>query len=120
LHQYTGASDLIVTRAGANTLAEIGVQGKACIVIPNPLLTGGHQLKNADYFANENAVSVVHEADLHRNQLALDRAIRDLLDSQKERARLGSKLQELTITNATQQLAVVLLDVAKSKPNKKE
>jgi UDP-N-acetylglucosamine--N-acetylmuramyl-(pentapeptide) pyrophosphoryl-undecaprenol N-acetylglucosamine transferase len=46
LYRYSGAADVIVTRAGATTIAEFAVQGKACIIVPNPRLTGGHQVKN--------------------------------------------------------------------------
>src|SRR5688572_6304483 len=43
----SAAADLAVTRAGATAMAELAVQGKAVIMVPNPMLTGGHQLKNA-------------------------------------------------------------------------
>ena len=50
VYLYSGAADLIVTRAGATNLAEFAVQGKACIVVPSAFLAGGHQLKNARYW----------------------------------------------------------------------
>ncbi len=49
VYRYSGAADLIITRAGATNIAEFAVQAKACILIPSPYLTGGHQLKNAQY-----------------------------------------------------------------------
>ncbi|HET7827538.1 MAG TPA: glycosyltransferase, partial [Candidatus Saccharimonadales bacterium] len=40
------AADLVIGRAGATTLAELAIAGKACILIPAPFLAGGHQLRN--------------------------------------------------------------------------
>jgi UDP-N-acetylglucosamine--N-acetylmuramyl-(pentapeptide) pyrophosphoryl-undecaprenol N-acetylglucosamine transferase len=115
LHPYTGASDLVVTRAGANAMAELGVQGKACIVVPNPLLTGGHQTKNAESYEKQGVAKVVKESTLKQNPEILDAAIRELLKDDKQRQQLGDKLHANTIQDATQKLAVVILEVATKK-----
>lgn len=110
MYAYTGAADVVVTRAGANTLAELGVQGKACIVVPNPLLTGGHQLKNAQHLLDENAVLVVDDEKLKKSPAELDQAIRQLLDDDTLRRRLGQTLQALTVPDAARKVAMILLD----------
>ena len=112
MYVYTGASDLIVARAGANSLAEFGVQGRACIIIPNPLLTGGHQMKNVEPLEKRGAIRVVNETTLKKNPENLDGAIRSLLRSDSERQKLGKNLQSMTIPDAASKLAVVLLEVA--------
>ena len=109
MYKYTGASDITITRAGANTLAELGVQGRAGIVVPNPLLTGGHQLTNARNLEEQGAVVVVNETTLGSE---LDGAIRRLLDDAGVRHKLGSRLQAVTVLDATHQLAKVVLGVA--------
>ncbi|HTE58448.1 MAG TPA: glycosyltransferase [Verrucomicrobiae bacterium] len=111
LYRYSGAADVVVTRAGANALAEFGVQGKACVVVPNPLLTGGHQLKNAENLVRHNAVLVVDEADFKRDTSALDAAIRSLLQDPERRQKLASKLQDISIPDASRKLALLLLEV---------
>lgn len=110
MHRYTGAADVVITRAGANTLAELGVQGKATIVIPNPRLTGGHQLKNAQTLLNQEAVRVVDEAALTERPALLVEAVEDLLADSAGRQRLGSKLQALTVPDASHRLALLLLE----------
>ncbi len=110
LATYTGAADIVVTRAGANTLAELGVQGKACIVVPNPLLTGGHQLKNAEYLSQHKAVEVVDEAKVNRNPEFLQTAIQELLQDSLKRQALGATLRKLTVPDAAQRLALILLE----------
>ena len=110
MYAYTGASDVVVSRAGANTIAELGVQGKAVIVVPNPKLTGGHQTKNADNLAQKLAIEVVPEAELTGS--ALETAITTLFTDVKKRDELGKTLQSITITDAAQKLAKLLLEVA--------
>lgn len=108
MHRYSGAADVIVTRAGANTMAEFGVQGKATIVIPNPLLTGGHQMVNAKEFARHKAVVVVEETELPE---ALLENVKRLLHDQKLRANLGKKLHSMTKADAAEELALLVWQV---------
>ncbi len=117
MERYMGAADVVVTRAGANTLAELGVQGKALVVVPNPLLTAGHQLKNADYLTKNQAVLTVSETELTSNSDALTAAIEQLLDDPAKRRQLGKQLQSLTKPNAASALADLLIEVAENKPN---
>lgn len=113
LYRYSGAADVIITRAGANTLAEFGVQAKACIVVPNPALTGGHQLKNAAFLFEKGAVTVVEEADLTTRPEVLLQAVEGLLADESKRIELGHKLNQLTVPDAAQNLAKLLISAAK-------
>lgn len=115
MHHYTGAADVVVARAGANTLAELGVQGKAVIVVPNAELAGGHQLKNAEKLAKTGAVIVVEETKKGHNSKKLDISIRDLLKNAKKREKLGSTLHSMSPTGATKQLAMLLLEAEHQK-----
>ena len=113
LYRYSGAADVIVTRAGANTIAEFGIQAKACIVVPNPLLTGGHQTKNAALLQHEQAAVIVDEKSLKASPDVLKNAIEDLLADAKKRHQLGEHLHDLTVSDAADSLANLLLQVAK-------
>lgn len=110
MYVYTGASDVIVTRAGANTIAELGIQGKACVVVPNPLLTGGHQLKNAEVWEAKKAALVLRESDMVAEPTVLRDLIVDLLQNAHARSELGRNLREITVTDAAHKLALILLD----------
>lgn len=112
MYVYTGASDVVVSRAGANTIAELGVQGRAVILVPNPILTGGHQTKNAEHLSGKGAVQVVREAELGKDAAALQSAITDLLTDSQKRSELGKTLQSITIADAARKLAALLLEVA--------
>lgn len=110
MYQYTGAADVVVTRAGANTMAELGIQAKACIVIPNPLLTGGHQLKNAALWQEKHAALIIDEAQAKANPNSLLEAINKLLLDESERQTLSRNLESLTKKNAATNLAMILLN----------
>jgi UDP-N-acetylglucosamine--N-acetylmuramyl-(pentapeptide) pyrophosphoryl-undecaprenol N-acetylglucosamine transferase len=109
MHVFTGASDVVITRAGANTMAELGVQGKACLVIPNPLLTGGHQLKNAQFLEENEAAFIIDERQLPQDVNVLLRAVDKLLNDKSLRQKLGANIQALTINDAASRLANILL-----------
>ncbi len=111
MYRYSGAADVIITRAGANALAEFGIQGKACIVVPNPLLTGGHQLKNAEELQRQRAVEVADETILKRRPEALFDMVNRLLKDAEARLRLEAVLRQITIPNASRRLAELLIEV---------
>jgi UDP-N-acetylglucosamine--N-acetylmuramyl-(pentapeptide) pyrophosphoryl-undecaprenol N-acetylglucosamine transferase len=117
LYKYSGASDVIIARAGATNLAEFAVQGKACVVVPNPLLTGGHQLKNAAYLADHKAIEIVTEEDTKSHNGKLEAAVRSILDNPSLRDSLSHNLSTFAKPNASAQLAELLLRQAPQKAN---
>ncbi len=117
LHQYSAVADVVVTRAGATSIAEFAAQSKACVVIPNPVLTGGHQLKNAQVLADRKAVRLVNEAHLKEDYRALMPPLTDLLDHPKKAIQLGQKLAALAQPNAAHLLAMLLLEVTGNAPS---
>ena len=112
LHDYSAAADVVITRAGANSLAEFAAQAKACVVVPNPYLTGGHQLKNAKVLADRKAIKMVSEDNLMRDHFALMPPLVELLDDPQRARELGERLGGLEQSNAAERLAMVLLEVA--------
>jgi UDP-N-acetylglucosamine--N-acetylmuramyl-(pentapeptide) pyrophosphoryl-undecaprenol N-acetylglucosamine transferase len=115
MHLYSGAADVVVTRAGATSIAEFAAQEKACIVVPNPVLTGGHQLKNAKVLADRMAIKLVSEDNLARDHHALMPALVELLDKPDRAQQLGKTLGEFAHKDSAKQLAMVLLEVAGAK-----
>jgi UDP-N-acetylglucosamine--N-acetylmuramyl-(pentapeptide) pyrophosphoryl-undecaprenol N-acetylglucosamine transferase len=116
MNQYSTAADVIVTRAGGTSIAEFAAQAKACVVVPAPHLTGGHQLKNAKVLADRKAVRLVQESTLHDDPHALMPPLTDLFDHPEKIAALGKKLAQFAQPNATRRLAMVLLEIADGVP----
>lgn len=111
MYRYSGAADIIISRAGAASLAEFAAQAKACIIVPNPLLTGGHQLKNADQLAAHQAIRVVHESELSNEDHGLFAVLCELLESPQQRAQLGATLHSFARNDAAKNLARILLQL---------
>lgn len=62
-------TDLIVTRAGASTIAEITSIGLPSIMVPSPYVTHNHQLKNAQALEEKNATIIIEEKDFTKELL---------------------------------------------------
>lgn len=114
VYRYGGAADIVITRAGATNLAEFALQGKACIVIPSPFLTGGHQLKNAQYLAEQGAAAVLQQTDLEADPLRLAKQVSDLLHHPKHQKALGVGLAAFAKPNATKDLARLIMEQAQA------
>lgn len=58
------ACDLVISRAGALSVAETTVCGKAAILVPSPNVTGNHQYYNAKAVADRGGALLIEEKDL--------------------------------------------------------
>jgi UDP-N-acetylglucosamine--N-acetylmuramyl-(pentapeptide) pyrophosphoryl-undecaprenol N-acetylglucosamine transferase len=63
-------ADLLVSRAGATTLAELSVLGKPAILIPYPYAADNHQKKNAEFYVNGGGARMFIEKNLTAEILA--------------------------------------------------
>lgn len=63
-------ADLIISRAGATTSAELVAAGKAAIMVPFPLAADDHQRKNAEALQASGAVRMILQKDLNGERLA--------------------------------------------------
>ena len=63
-------ADLIISRAGATTSAELVAAGKAAIMVPFPLAADDHQRKNAEALQAAGAARMILQKDLTGERLA--------------------------------------------------
>jgi len=63
-------TDLIISRAGATTCAELGAAGKVAIMVPLPTAADDHQRKNAEALENAGAAKMILQSDLDGETLA--------------------------------------------------
>lgn len=63
-------ADLIISRAGATTCAELTAAGKASIMVPLPTAADDHQRKNAEALESEGASKMILQADLSPEKLS--------------------------------------------------
>ena len=108
-YKYSGAADVIISRAGATVLAEFAAQAKACVIIPSPFLAAGHQLKNAEELSRHQAAVVLSE-EIKSDELT--GIIGELLGDPARRTELGDNFHKLAVPDAAERLANLILRVA--------
>jgi UDP-N-acetylglucosamine--N-acetylmuramyl-(pentapeptide) pyrophosphoryl-undecaprenol N-acetylglucosamine transferase len=64
------AAHLVICRAGASTLAELGVIGRPAILVPLPHAIDNDQLKNAESFTGAGAGWLMPQSDLKADEFA--------------------------------------------------
>ena len=62
--ELMSAADLVVSRAGAGTLAELARCETPAILVPYPQAADNHQQANAEYFASQGGGLVIAQPDL--------------------------------------------------------
>ncbi len=108
LSDFSAAADVIITRAGATALAEFAAQAKACVVVPNPYLTGGHQLQNAIALVETGAIAVLQEQDMKDNSAVIS-LMTNLLEKPELCSRMGNNLHQAMPPNSAEKLANLLI-----------
>ncbi len=63
------AADLMVTRAGAATIAELATVGMPAVIVPWPGAAENHQVDNARELSNSHAAVLIEEVDLTVDRL---------------------------------------------------
>ena len=58
------AADLVISRCGAASLAELEAVGRAAVLIPSPHVAENHQYYNGMVLQNAGAATVIEEKDL--------------------------------------------------------
>ncbi len=99
-----GGAHLIISRAGAATLAEIAWCGRAAILIPYPYAANNHQEKNARVFVDRGAALMLCSTELNGPRLA-----QAILDCEQHRDRLA-QMEAQVRTLAQPQAAQMIVD----------
>jgi UDP-N-acetylglucosamine--N-acetylmuramyl-(pentapeptide) pyrophosphoryl-undecaprenol N-acetylglucosamine transferase len=100
------AADVVVSRAGAMSVAELCVVNQAVIFVPYPFAAEDHQTVNAQQLVQQDAAILVKDSEA-KEQLA-DTAISLAKDEQKQQT-LRTNIARLAITNADEIVANEIL-----------
>ena len=104
-----GDCDLVVSRAGATTCAELAAAGRGAILVPLPL-AGDHQRANAEAMARAGAARMVLQEGLTGESLA--HAILDLLEDRAGRQRMAEAAKKLARPEAAGVIVDRLVELA--------
>ncbi len=70
MEQYLTACDMVISRAGALSVAETTVCGKPAVFVPSPNVTGNHQYYNAKAIADQGGAILLEDSELSGEALA--------------------------------------------------
>jgi UDP-N-acetylglucosamine--N-acetylmuramyl-(pentapeptide) pyrophosphoryl-undecaprenol N-acetylglucosamine transferase len=105
--ELLSAADLVISRAGALTLAELEAVGRAAILIPSPNVAENHQYFNALELQKAGAAVVIEEKDL--TGPALIAAVEKLIADPAELAVKGKLARALAVDDSLARITARLL-----------
>ena len=103
-----GKCDLVLSRSGALTVAEIAAAGVASILVPYPHAVDDHQTRNAEYLADSGAAFMIQQKEFEPERLA------ELLKNKgrQEWLDMAKKARRLAITDAAERVAQICMELA--------
>lgn len=105
------AADIVVSRAGANSISEIAVLKKPNILIPLSTSAGSHQFKNAEFFAEKGASLLIDETVSDSKNLL--NCIFEILSNKDIQDKMKRALQKLAPQNSARRVAEEIIKVVK-------
>ncbi len=104
------ASDVIVARAGATSIAEITALGRAAVLVPFPYATEDHQTLNARDVERAGGAVLVADADLDAEGFA--ETLEDLVTDDARRTVMAAASRNLGVPDAAERLEKLILECA--------
>ena len=104
------ASDIVISRAGASSLAELAVAAKPALLIPFPYATADHQRKNAESLVAAGAAHMILDKDLDSPQFL--ESLLTLVDDTKTRTHMQEAAEQFKDASAALQVANLLIGIA--------
>ncbi|MCP4247377.1 MAG: UDP-N-acetylglucosamine--N-acetylmuramyl-(pentapeptide) pyrophosphoryl-undecaprenol N-acetylglucosamine transferase [bacterium] len=107
------AADLVLTRAGASTLAEITAVGRPSVLMPYPFHRDQHQVANARVLVKLGAARMVtDQVEPRANAPALADTLGRVMNDDAELGRLRTAAHRAGTTRAAAQIARHLIELA--------
>jgi UDP-N-acetylglucosamine--N-acetylmuramyl-(pentapeptide) pyrophosphoryl-undecaprenol N-acetylglucosamine transferase len=103
------SADMVISRAGGTTLAELAVAGKPSVLIPLSESANNHQWENAYFYREAGAAVVVDESNL--SPPLLEATIRRVFQRQSNLELMSSRVRELARPSASIDIAQLLVQM---------
>lgn len=110
------AADIVVSRAGAGSISEFALLGKAVILVPSPNVSEDHQTKNAMALVDKDAA--IYVADANVKEELIDKAVETVKDRMKI-ALLETNIRKMGKPDAASEIADEVLKLADTYIEKK-
>ena len=111
IQYYLGAADLIISRAGALSVAESTVCGRALLLIPSPNVTGNHQYYNAKALEDNGAAVIIEEKDLTGEKLI--ETVASLIDDKEKLQSMSDAALKMAVTDSNERIYKVIMNLLK-------
>ncbi|MDE5723451.1 MAG: undecaprenyldiphospho-muramoylpentapeptide beta-N-acetylglucosaminyltransferase [Paramuribaculum sp.] len=102
------AADLVVARAGAGTISELQLLGKAAILIPSPNVAEDHQRRNAEALSERGAALMLLDSDAV--ELLGDMALK-LVNDKAKLAKLAEAAGAMAMSGSDDKIADILISL---------
>ena len=104
---------LVISRAGATTLAELTCAGAPMILAPYPQSADNHQLANAQFLQSRGAAIIVeHRPTVEETSANLQATLRMLLSDSDRRTSMGAAAVQLSYPQAAERVADKIQELA--------
>ncbi|WP_295216743.1 undecaprenyldiphospho-muramoylpentapeptide beta-N-acetylglucosaminyltransferase [Ruminococcus sp.] len=107
------AADLVICRSGASTLAELEAVGRGSILIPSPIVTGNHQLHNANVLGDAGAAIVIEQKDASPQRIIQE--VERLYHDRDRLTQMGQKAKGLEIPDTEERIWKVIEGLVQKK-----
>ena len=108
------AADLVISRAGASSISELCLLGKAAILVPSPNVAEDHQTKNALALSTKDAAILVPDSEA--NISLMNRAFKTVKDEIKLK-NMSDNIKNLAQNNSASRIADIVIKTANKKDN---
>ena len=102
------AADVVISRAGALSIAELCLVGKPVIFVPSPNVAEDHQTKNARALVDNNAAVLISDKDA---MTALVKATLQLIKDSDRQLSLSENIKKLARPDAAEMIAREILSL---------
>ncbi len=103
------AADIIICRAGALTISELGLVAKAAIFVPSPNVAEDHQTKNANALVQNDAALLVKDDEVKQKLFPL---ALDLIFGEKRQKALAKSISQFGKPNAANDICEEIIALA--------
>lgn len=105
------AADLVLSRSGASSIAEIAALAVPSVLVPYPFATADHQTTNARFLVDAGAAEMFADADI--DDVPFAETLVELLHNPAQRARMRAAARGLGQAEAAPRLADMLEQLAR-------
>jgi len=105
------AADLVLSRSGASTVAELAAAGKPSLLVPFPQSADDHQRKNAEAFVEAGAARMLVEANL--TPALLLETLTAMLTDREGLRRMSPLARRLAYADASQRIALMAVELGR-------